>query len=164
MVLLALTPHAQAGLSGRIVVDWHTGLALSGYDPVAFFTDSRALTGSAEIELRHDGVIWRFRNVGNRAAFAGRPDVYMPHYGGYDPVGIARGVAVAGNPLVWAILGERLFLFYDRRATRQVHGRAGALYRCCGPQMAGGASTRSTLDRGTEPRGTDTRLFGRRVS
>ena len=112
--LLALTPLAQAGLTGRIVVDWHTGLALSGYDPVAFFTDSRALTGSAEIELRHDGVIWRFRNVGNRAAFAERPDVYMPRYGGYDPVDVARGVAVAGNPLVWAILGERLFLFYDR--------------------------------------------------
>ena len=37
----------------------------------------------------------------------------MPQYGGYDPLGIARGVAVAGNPNVWLIAGEKLFLFYD---------------------------------------------------
>ena len=42
------------------------------------------------------------------------PDVYMPQFGGYDPLGVARGVAVAGNPNVWLIAGERLFLFYDR--------------------------------------------------
>jgi len=43
----------------------------------------------------------------------------MPQYGGYDPLGVARGVAVAGNPAVWLIAGERLFLFYDdaRRGT-----------------------------------------------
>ena len=53
-------------------------------------------------------------NVGNRAAFAARPDVYMPQFGGYDPVGVARGVAVAGNPMIWLISSQRLFLFYDR--------------------------------------------------
>jgi hypothetical protein len=51
---------------------------------------------------------------GNREAFAARPDVYMPKFGGYDPVGVARGVAVAGNPSIWAIMGGQLFLFYDR--------------------------------------------------
>jgi hypothetical protein len=40
------------------------------------------------------------------------PDVYMPRFGGYDPVGVARGVAVAGNPLLWIISRERLYLFY----------------------------------------------------
>ena len=46
--------------------------------------------------------------------FAARPDVYMPQFGGYDPIGISRGVAVAGNPGLWLITGGRLFLFYDR--------------------------------------------------
>ncbi len=41
------------------------------------------------------------------------PNVYMPQYGGYDPLGVAHGVAVAGNPNMWLIAGERLFLFYD---------------------------------------------------
>jgi len=104
---------ACADLTERIVVDWHTGLAIDGYDPVAFFTDGKAMAGNAAFELRHAGVVWRFRNSGNRAAFAERPDIYMPRYGGYDPVGVARGVAVAGRPNVWLIARERLFLFYD---------------------------------------------------
>lgn len=113
MALAALAPAARAGLTQRIVVDWHSGLAIDGYDPVAFFTDGKPTLGVGTLELRYDSVVWRFSNPGNRAAFAERPDVYMPQYGGYDPVGVARGVAVAGNPDVWTIVGERLFLFYD---------------------------------------------------
>jgi hypothetical protein len=104
---------ARADLTARIVVDWHSGLAIDGYDPVAFFTDGAPLPGTSAFELRHDGVVWRFRNIGNRAAFAERPDIYMPRYGGYDPVAVARGVAVPGEPNVWIIAGQRLFLFYD---------------------------------------------------
>ena len=63
--------------------------------------------------MQYGGAVWRFCNFGNRAAFAERPDVYMPQFGGYDPVGVARGVAVAGRPDVWLISDGRLFLFYD---------------------------------------------------
>jgi hypothetical protein len=107
-------PASLAATTERLVVDWHTGLAIAGYDPVAFFTDGRAMPGSADCELRYGGAIWRFRNIGNRAAFAAQPDVYMPKFGGYDPIGVVHGVAVAGNPNVWLITGERLYLFYDR--------------------------------------------------
>jgi hypothetical protein len=109
--VLAAGPGASAG--ERIVVDWHTGLAIDGYDPVAFFTDGKPLQGSRTLELRKGDVVWRFINVGNRAAFAAAPGVYMPQYGGYDPIGVARGLAVAGNPNLWIIQGQRLFLFYD---------------------------------------------------
>ena len=111
--LSALVPPAFAGLTQRVVVDWHSGLAIGGYDPVAFFTDGKPMAGSGKLELRYGGAVWRFCNAGNRAAFAERPDVYMPQYGGYDPVGVARGVAVPGSPDVWTIAGERLFLFYN---------------------------------------------------
>ncbi len=109
----SMAPPPVAALSDRIVVDWHSGLAIGGYDPVAFFTEGKPLLGSADFEARFGGAIWRFRNSGNRAAFLERPDVYMPQYGGYDPVGVARSVAVPGHPDVWIIVGERLFLFYD---------------------------------------------------
>ena len=117
-VLAVGPPISRAAATEQIVVDWHTGLAIAGYDPVAFFTDGQPITGSADFELRYGGAVWRFANVGNRAAFAAQPDVYMPQYGGYDPIGVAGGVAVAGNPDLWVIAGERLFLFYDgaRRA------------------------------------------------
>jgi YHS domain-containing protein len=113
-VLAGGVPVSRAAVTERIVVDWHTGLAIGGFDPVAFFTDGKPMAGNAELEMKYGGAVWRFCNPGNRAAFASRPDVYMPKYGGYDPVGVARGVAVAGNPNVWRIVGDRLFLFYDR--------------------------------------------------
>jgi YHS domain-containing protein len=117
--LLAGLPALRAATTERVVVDWHTGLAIDGFDPVAYFTDAKPMLGSDGIEFRHAGAVWRFCNTGNRDAFAARPDVYMPQFGGYDPVSAARGVAVAGNPLVWLISGERLYLFYNnaRRAT-----------------------------------------------
>jgi YHS domain-containing protein len=109
-----LVPHATAGaITETIVVDRHTGLAIGGYDPVAFYTDGKPLSGSPDFELHYGGAVWRFCNIGNRAAFAERPDVYMPRFGGYDPVGVARGVAVAGRPDVWLISGGQLFLFHS---------------------------------------------------
>jgi hypothetical protein len=104
----------SAAVTERIVVDWNTGLAIGGYDPVAYFTDGKQMLGSADFEPRSSGVVWRFRNIGNRAAFAANPDVYMPQFGGYDPLGVARGLAVAGKPNVWLIAQQRLFLFYDQ--------------------------------------------------
>jgi hypothetical protein len=114
VALLVAAPAAHAATTERIVVDWHTGLAIGGYDPVAFYTDGRPVPGSPDLEFAYGGAVWRFCNIGNREAFAARPDVYMPQFGGYDPLGVVHGVAVAGNPNVWLISSGRLFLFYDR--------------------------------------------------
>jgi hypothetical protein len=116
-VLAVGVPASGADANEQVVVDWRTGLAISGYDPVAYFTDGKPVEGSPDFELRYGGAIWRFANIGNRAAFAARPDIYMPQYGGHDPLGVARGLAVAGNPNAWLIASSRLFLFYndDRR-------------------------------------------------
>ena len=111
----ALVP-ARAAVTERIVTNVHTGLAIDGYDPVAYFTDAEPMPGRPQFEYRFKGVIWRFSNLGNRDAFADNPDVYVPRFGGYDPVSMARGVAVAGNPTIWLITGERLYLFYSAEA------------------------------------------------
>jgi hypothetical protein len=102
---------AQAATTERVVVDRTTGLALGGFDPVAYFTDARPLAGQPGFEVSGAGAVWRFRNEGNRAVFLSHPEIYGPQFGGYDPTDAARGVAVAGNPRFWLILGQRLFLF-----------------------------------------------------
>src|SRR5580704_6494990 len=84
LALAAIPPASRAAATERIVVDWHTGLAIGGFDPVAFYTDGRSRLGSPDLELPYGGAIWRFSNIGNREAFAARPDVYMPQFGGYD--------------------------------------------------------------------------------
>jgi hypothetical protein len=102
---------ASAATTERVVVDRHTGLALYGFDPVAYFTDAEPLVGRPEFELSFAGAVWRFRNEGNRAAFRDRPDIYMPLFGGYDVLAVARGAAVPGNPRYWLLLNQRLYLF-----------------------------------------------------
>jgi hypothetical protein len=101
-----------AATTERIVVDRHSGVAISGYDPVAYFTDGASRLGNGEHELRWAGAVWRFRSAGNRGAFMDDPDYYMPRFGGYDPVGVARGVALAGDPRLWLLSGDRLYLFF----------------------------------------------------
>jgi hypothetical protein len=102
---------ARAATTERVVVNRYTGLAIEGFDPVAYFVDGRASVGLPEFEASEAGAVWRFRNEGNRASFAAYPDIYGPQFGGYDPVDLARGVTVAGNPRFWLISGQRLYLF-----------------------------------------------------
>jgi hypothetical protein len=109
-------PSLRAATTERVVTDRHTGLALYGVDPVAYFTDRRPVVGRAEFEHRYAGAVWRFDNEGNRAAFAADPKVYMPRFGGYDPVGIARGVSTPGYPDLWVVVEDRLYLFYTAQA------------------------------------------------
>ena len=144
------------------MVDWHTGLAIGGYDPVAFFTDGKPVPGSPISNCHYGGAVWRFRNVGNRAAFAAQPDVYMPQFGGYDPVGVARGVAVAGNPDVWLISGERLFLFYDRAGCDNFAANAERIAERGRAQMARGAAHPQSLTTFSQPR--DRAVDRRRVA
>ena len=116
-----------AATTERVVSDYHTGLAISGFDPVAYFIDRQAETGRPEFELRLAGVTWRFRNEGNRAAFAADPEIYRPQFGGYDPVAIARGTSVPGHPQVWLVTGQRLYLFYSKEARAEFAAQAQSL-------------------------------------
>jgi hypothetical protein len=102
---------ALAATTERVVVNRFSGLAIRGFDPVAYFTDARPLEGRPGFELNAAGVIWRFRNEGNRAVFSADPQIYSPQFGGYDPVDMARGVVFAGNPQYWLIHEQRLYLF-----------------------------------------------------
>jgi len=102
---------ARAATTERVVANRYSGLAIEGYDPVAYFVDARPVVGQPEFEASEAGVAWRFRNEGNRASFVAHPDIYSPQFGGYDPVDLARGVTVAGNPRFWLIVDQRLYLF-----------------------------------------------------
>lgn len=106
----------SASQSDRLVVNPASGLAISGFDPVAYFTQGKAVLGRPDLELTQNGAVWRFLNEGNRGAFAEHPEVYTPQFGGYDPVAIDREASVPGHPQIWAVAGERLYLFYNDKA------------------------------------------------
>ena len=136
--LAALAGFASAAVAQtteRVIVNRYTGLAIEGYDPVAYFADARAEPGRPEFEASEAGAVWRFRNEGNRASFVAHPEIYGPQFGGYDPIDLARGVTYAGNPRFWLVVGQRLYLFgreetpgcLCRRSGRRPAGRQGAL-------------------------------------
>ena len=112
VILASAVPlPGQAGTTERIVTNRFTGLAIEGFDPVAYFVDGQPARGLPDFEAALYGAVWRFHNEGNLASFLAHPEVYGPKYGGYDPIDLARGVTLAGNPLFWVISAQRLYLF-----------------------------------------------------
>ncbi|MGH1570290.1 YHS domain-containing (seleno)protein [Methylobacterium sp. P31] len=93
-------------------------LTLNGFDPVSYFLEGGPRAGIARFELSWGGRVWRFASGANREAFRDDPTVYAPRLGGYDAAGILEGRLVDADPLVFAVIGDRLYLFRDaaRRA------------------------------------------------
>ena len=60
-----------------------SGVAIRGYDTVAYFTEGHARKGSKEFEYVWQGIRWRFANAAHRDLFVANPDKYMPQYGGH---------------------------------------------------------------------------------
>ncbi len=112
MCALSLTVSKDtANANERIVTDWQTGIAISGYDPVAYFVERQAVPGRDSYQAHWGGVVWQFRSAGNRDAFIANPDVYAPEYGGHDATAIADGFVARGNPLIWTVADGELHLF-----------------------------------------------------
>ena len=88
----------------------NTGLALQGYDPVAYFTEGEATEGSWKITAIHDDALYRFASEEHKAAFEANPEAYLPQYGGFCAFGAAMGFKFDGDPEFWKIVDGELFL------------------------------------------------------
>jgi YHS domain-containing protein len=86
------------------------GVMLRGYDPVAYFTEGAPVEGSAAFTAEHDGAAYRFASAANRERFVADPVRYVPAYGGYCALGTAMGRKFDGDPQLWRIVEDRLFL------------------------------------------------------
>lgn len=89
------------------------GLAIRGYDPVAYFRQGGPRLGRPEFSLAHGGAVWRFASAENKALFEADPQRYLPAYGGFCAYGTSRGYLVKIEPEAWSIVDGRLYLNYD---------------------------------------------------
>jgi len=105
--LAATAPAFAAGPDVNATV---TGLALRGYDPVSYFTDGRPILGDYTIRASYEGAIYRFTSEEHKALFVKEPTKYLPQYGGFCAFGTAKGVKVDGDPKVWKIVDNKLYL------------------------------------------------------
>jgi hypothetical protein len=89
-------------------------VAVSGYDPVAYFTDNQPVRGRKEFTARWNGAEWRFASAAHRDAFVAEPARYAPQYGGYCAWAVSQGYTAPADPDAWKIVGSKLYLNYDR--------------------------------------------------
>ena len=89
------------------------GLAIEGYDPVAYFTMGKPVEGSSDFTFKWMDATWRFSSAAHRDAFAKAPAKYAPQYGGYCAYGVSRGYAVGIDPAAWKIVDGKLYLNYN---------------------------------------------------
>jgi hypothetical protein len=88
-------------------------LALSGYDAVAYFTESKAVKGDPRFEHEWHGVHWQFVSAAHRDAFAQSPEKYAPQYGGYCAYAVSRNTTAPTDPEAWKVVDGKLYLNYD---------------------------------------------------
>ncbi len=92
------------------------GIAIQGYDPVAYFTEGRAVKGKKELgAVAYGAVKYYFSSKANKDAFIKSPVSYEPQYGGWCAYAMGSdGSKVDINPETFKIIGGKLFLFYNR--------------------------------------------------
>nr|WP_281422932.1 YHS domain-containing (seleno)protein [Thaumasiovibrio subtropicus] len=89
------------------------GNAIEGYDPVAYFSEGKALKGDKAWELEWKGADWRFSSQANLAAFKENPEKYAPQYGGYCAWAVSQGYTAKIDPEAWHIHDGKLYLNYN---------------------------------------------------
>ncbi len=90
-----------------------SSLAVSGYDPVAYFTQSKPVEGSSDHEVDWNGATWRFSSAENLAAFKSDPEKYAPQFGGYCAWAVSQGYTASSIPEAWRIVDGKLYLNYS---------------------------------------------------
>lgn len=119
MPLVGLAVPAQAS---EPPVFSSRGVAIRGYDPVAYFTNGAPVRGKAEHGIEWQGTEWRFASAANRAAFESDPGAYAPQYGGYCAWAVSRGYTASTDPDAWKIVDGKLYLNFNRRVQRMWEG------------------------------------------
>lgn len=90
------------------------GLAIDGYDPVAYFLDGHPAEGKKEFSFDWKGATWRFASADHRDRFVADPDHYAPQYGGYCAWAVSQGYTAGIDPEAWTIHEGKLYLNYDK--------------------------------------------------
>lgn len=92
-----------------------SGLAIDGYDPVAYFKINKAIEGKKDLAINHQGAVYYFSSAENKDAFIKNPSAYEPQYGGWCAYAMGKnGEKVNVDPETFKIVNGKLYLFYNR--------------------------------------------------
>ena len=103
-----------SGATGTVNTLGTEGVAIRGYDPVAYFTKGAPQEGKPEFAVDHQGATWRFASREHKALFEADPAKYTPAYGGYCAFGLASGYKAKIEPEAFTITDGKLYLNYNQ--------------------------------------------------
>lgn len=89
------------------------GKAIKGYDPVAFFSMSKAVKGNDSLSYEWKEATWLFSSAENLKAFKANPEKYAPQYGGYCAYGCSEDHKAPTQTDTWTIVGDKLYFNYN---------------------------------------------------
>ncbi|CZT37132.1 YHS domain-containing (seleno)protein [Rhizobium sp. 9140] len=89
------------------------GVAINGYDPVAYFTDHKPVKGSEKYTASYQGATFRFASAAHRNMSTADPAHFVPQYGGYCAFGTAQGHKATTEPQAFTVVGNKLYLNYN---------------------------------------------------
>jgi len=92
--------------------------AINGYDPVAFFRNSKPVMGADSLSYSWKGATWFFANRSNLQSFKEKPEKYAPQYGGYCAYGTSQGHKAPTEVGTWTILDDKLYFNYNEKVKR----------------------------------------------
>ncbi len=90
------------------------GIAINGYDPVAYFTAGEPTEGSTDHSTEWNGSKWLFSNAENKTSFEATPEKFAPQYGGYCAYAVSKGYTASTQPDAWTIHEGKLYLNYNK--------------------------------------------------
>lgn len=110
--------HAAEVKGKSLVLKNKQGLAIQGYDPVAYFTENKAVKGHARFTSEHEGAKYYFAGAESKNRFDAKPSKYAPAYGGYCGYAASIGKVRPANPLIWSIVDGQLILQHTQGADK----------------------------------------------
>ena len=115
LILLALLLSGAAARAEKPINATFFGVAIKGYDPVAYFTDGKSAKGDAAFAYDWNGATWRFASAAHRDAFKADPEKYAPQFGGYCAWAVSQNYTANSDPEnAWKIVNGKLYLNYNR--------------------------------------------------
>lgn len=117
LLFLALTAGllliTAAVANAKVNTGVFSNTAIHGYDPVAYFTEGKAIKGDREFTYEWKDVKWRFASQEHLDLFTADPAKYAPQYGGYCAWATSQGYLANGDPKVWTIWEDKLYLNFN---------------------------------------------------
>jgi YHS domain-containing protein len=112
-VFIFLAACSSSGKKGAEIFQ-KNGVAIGGYDPVAFFTEGKPVKGTATYTAKWKDANWQFASQANLDSFTNAPEKYAPQYGGYCAYGTADGHKAPTEAETWTVLNGKLYFNYNQ--------------------------------------------------